>query len=398
MLAEHAPFSFTRRGKPLLAFILAAALILSACGQSTPAATPNAPSAGSAQPTSLPATISSDGTLTPRQPSAALALNADGASFPAPLYQSWIAAYKKVVPNLTIGYQSTGSGQGIKDFTNGLTDFGATDAFLSDEQLKTVPDTLHIPTVLGAVVLIYNLDGIRTLKLSPETLTGIYQGVIKTWNDPAIAADNQGVQLPTLPIVVVYRSDGSGTTSIFTSYLSSVSPDWKGAVGSGTAVKWPTGTGAPKNDGIAALVAKTPGAIGYVELIYAFTQNPPLPVAALRNAAGAFVLPSDASIAAAAESFSAQMPEDLRLSIVNPPERKDAYPISGFTYLLVHKQMANQAKAEALTDFLYWSLTSGTPMAQTLKYVALPETVRKRAIQLLATITSNGQPVFRLPN
>ena len=394
MLAKHSPFSFVHRDRSLLIFILVAIFALSACGQATPTPTNQTQT----QPTSQLATINQDGVLTPRQPRTALTLQGDGASFPAPLYQSWIVTYKKAVPNLTIGYQSTGSGQGIKDFSNGLTDFGATDAFMNDEELKAVPDTLHIPMVLGAVVVIYNLNGIRTLKLSPETLTGVYRGVIKTWNDPAIVADNQGIALPSTPIVVVYRSDGSGTTSIFTSYLSSVNPEWKSAVGSGTTVKWPIGSGAPKNDGVAAFVAKTPGSIGYVEQIYAFAQKPPLPVAALRNAAGAFVLPDEASIAAAADSFSTQMPQDLRISIVNPPGRQDAYPISGFTYILVHKQMADQTKAEALTEFLYWSLTSATPLAQSLKYVPLPETVRKRAIQLLTEISSNGQPVLRIPN
>lgn len=322
-------------------------------------------------------------------------LKGSGSSFVAKIMQRWVEDYKQVVPGVTINYQSVGSGQGINDYTNGVTDFGATDAFLSDEQLTKAPDTLHIPVVAGAVVATYNLPGVDNLQFSPETLADIFLGKINKWNDPKIAADNPGVTLPDTGISVVYRADGSGTTSIFTTYLSSVSPEWKEKVGAGTTVKWPVGQGAPKNDGVAAGVKNTQGGIGYVELIYALGNK--LPAPAIKNAAGQFVKPTLESVTETANGFLANLPADLRLDIVNPPQGQNAYPISGFTWLLLHKEMKDQAKAKALTDFVYWTLANGDEQAKGLGYSPLPPQIKAKTVEKLEQVTVNGQPVFKRP-
>lgn len=322
-------------------------------------------------------------------------LTGSGASFPDPIYQAWIEQYKSVASDTSINYQSVGSGQGKKDFSGNVTDFGGTDAYMTDEEMATSPDALHIPTVLGAVTVIYNLETDQPLQFSGETLAAIFLGTITTWNDPLIAADNPGVTLPDTPITVVHRSDGSGTTSIFTDYLSKVSTEWADQVGSGTAVEWPVGIGGEKNPGVAAGVQQTPGAIGYVELIYALANN--LPAPAIKNAQGNYVEPSIESTSAAAAGALADLPDDLRVSITDPLDGANAYPIAGFTWILVHSEMTDQAKAEALTDFLYWALTTGEAQAAELHYAPLPDEVRELAIDKLTQVTVNGTAVFEAP-
>lgn len=322
-------------------------------------------------------------------------LTGSGASFPDPIYQAWIEQYKSVAPDTTINYQSVGSGQGKKDFAGNVTDFGGTDAYMTDEEMTASPDALHIPTVLGAVTVVYNLETDQPLQFSGETLAAIFLGTVTTWNDPVIAADNPGVNLPDTPITVVHRSDGSGTTSIFTDYLSKVSTEWADQVGSGTAVEWPVGIGGEKNPGVAAGVQQTPGAIGYVELIYALAND--LPAPAIKNAQGNYVEPSIESTSAAAAGALADLPDDLRVSITDPQDGANAYPIAGFTWILVHSEMTDQTKAEALTDFLYWALTTGEAQAAELHYAPLPDEVRDLAIDKLTQVTVNGAAVFEAP-
>jgi phosphate transport system substrate-binding protein len=322
-------------------------------------------------------------------------LKGSGATFPNPLYQAWIATYKKVVPSVAITYQGVGSGQGISDFIKYLTDFGGTDAAVAAGRVAAeAPDALHVPTVLGAVVPIYNLSGLTApLKFSPATLAGIYLGTIKKWDDALIAADNPGVKLPTTKITVVYRSDGSGTTSIFTDYLSKISADWKSKVGSGTAVKWPAGIGAPGNPGVASTVKRTVGGIGYVELIFALANK--LGYGSVKNASGTYITADLASVSAAADGIT--YPASLAVSITNSPNAK-AYPIAGFTYILVRQNTyADANKAQALTDFIYWGLTEGQGAASRLGYAPLPDQARKLSIGQLRKIVVKGEAVFTGP-
>nr|PZN59930.1 MAG: phosphate ABC transporter substrate-binding protein PstS [Sphaerobacter thermophilus] len=389
----------------LIALLMVAVLVLLACGGGsdiTPTAAGGdgatstaigeaSTSAPAGSPTGTGGSTSDGGAHSDLQAN----LTGSGASFPDPLYQRWIEEYKSVAPGVTINYQSVGSGQGKNDFISGVTDFGGTDAYMTDEELAEAPDTLHIPTVLGAVTVTYNLPGVDDLRFSGPTLAGIFLGQITTWNDPAIAADNPGVELPDQPITVVYRSDGSGTTAIFTDYLTKVSEEWASQVGSGTAVQWPVGIGAEKNPGVTAAVQQTPGAIGYVELIYALAND--LPAPAIKNAAGNYVTPSLESVSEAAAGFLADLPDDLRVSITNPPEGENAYPIAGFTWILVRGQYDDEAKARALTEFLYWALTEGDGYAEELHYAPLPDPVKELAIQKLEQITVGGTPVFTSP-
>ena len=365
----------------------------------TAAAATTAPEATSAPEATAATGGGATGNFKPRDVTAKL--TGSGASFPDPIYQSWVKNYKTVAPTVEINYQSVGSGQGRKDFFGGVTDFGGTDKFASDSELAGAitgtlkSEVLHIPTVLGAVVATYNVPGVDKLQFSGETLAGIFMGTITNWNDPKIAADNPGVTLPDLEITVAHRSDGSGTTSIFTNYLSSVSPDWKSKVGAGDTVQWPTGQGGEKNPGVAAIVQQTEGGIGYVELIYALSNK--LPVPAVKNAAGKYVVPSLESTAAAAAGFLAKTPDDLRVNIVNPPEGETSYPIAGYTWILVAKEQKDEAKAQALTDFLYWALTQGSEAAKSLNYAPLPDEIRTKAIAKLGQIMVNGKPAFTAP-
>lgn len=328
----------------------------------------------------------------PRQLTATL--RGSGATFPNPLYQTWIQVYKGVTPSVTISYQGVGSGQGIRDFISYLTDFGGTDSVVPSDRMRTeAPDTLHVPTAMGAVVPTYNLPGIDNVRFTPEMLAGIYLGAITRWNDPRIAAGNPGVRLPNTAITVVYRSDSSGTTSIWTDYLSKVSTEWRQQVGTGTTVRWPAGVGAPGNPGVASTVRNTVGAIGYVELIFALANR--LPAPPVQNAAGNFITPSLESTSAAAAGVP--LPADLRVSITNS-SNPNAYPIAGFTWILVRENTyTDVTKAQALTDFLYWALTDGTGAVTRLGYAPLAADVRFKSIEQLRKVTVNGQRVFDGP-
>lgn len=317
-----------------------------------------------------------------------LLINGAGATFPFPMYSKWFSEYNKLHPDLKFNYQSIGSGGGIKQFTDGTVDFGASDAPMNNEQITKVPDVTHIPTVLGADVIAYNAPGVKSLRLSPETLANIFLGKITKWNDPAIVADNPGVKFPDQAITVARRSDGSGTTYIFTDYLSKISPEWKSKVGAGTSVNWPVGLGGKGNEGVTGLVKTTPGSLGYVELIYAHQQK--LAVADIKNKSGNFVTPSLESITAAAAG--AEIPDDYRVSITDAPG-KDAYPISGFTWLLVHKDMKDKAKGTAIVNFLRWAVKDGQALTTQLDYAPLPKSLQERVLKTIDTLTVQGTKV-----
>ncbi|ABQ25717.1 phosphate ABC transporter substrate-binding protein PstS [Geotalea uraniireducens] len=319
------------------------------------------------------------------QASAETLINGAGATFPYPLYSKWFAEYAKVDPTVKFNYQSIGSGGGIKQITAQTVDFGASDKFLSDAELKAAPGKLlHIPTVMGAVVVTYNVPGVgKGLKLSSEDVADIYLGKITKWNDPKIANDNPKIKLPNQPIIVVHRSDGSGTTSIFTDYLSSVSPEWAGKVGKGASVKWPIGLGGKGNEGVAGQVKTTQYTIGYVELAYAFENK--LPFATLKNKSGNFVEPSIKSTSAAAAGAAKSMPADYRISLVNQPG-KDAYPIVGFTWLLVYQDQKDKVIGKKLVEFLNWELKHGQKMADKILYAPLPANVAKMVEKTVKSI------------
>ncbi len=316
-----------------------------------------------------------------------LLVNGAGATFPFPLYSKWFSEYNKLHPDLQFNYQSIGSGGGIQQITKGTVDFGASDAPMTEEELAAAPGTVHIPTVMGAVVVTYNAP-IRMLKLTPEVLGGIFLGTIQKWNDPAIAEVNPGVKLPASSIAVIHRSDGSGTTSIFTDYLAKVSPEWKEKVGAGKSVKWPAGLGAKGNEGVTGLVKQTPGSIGYVELAYA-NQNK-LPMAELRNHDGVFVTPTMEGTSVAAAGVT--MPDDFRISITDA-KGKSAYPMASFTYILVPRNLQDAAKGTALVQFLWWAVHDGQRFAAPLDYAPLPKAVVESVSAKLKTLTVQGKPV-----
>jgi len=304
-------------------------------------------------------------------------LNGAGATFPNPIYSKWFSEYKKLHPDVQINYQSIGSGGGIRQVTEGTVDFGASDMPMTDVQLteaqaKRKTKILNSPSVLGAVVPAYNIPGVSgEVKFTPDALAGIFLGKITKWNDKAITSVNPGVNFPDKDIIVVHRSDGSGTTFIWTDYLSKVSADWKSEVGSNTSVKWPIGLGGKGNEGVAGSIRQLQGAIGYVELIYAVQNN--IPYGSVRNAAGVFLKASLEGVTAAAAS-APKMPADFRVSITNAPG-KDAYPISSFTWLLIPQQSQDGAKGKILADFLNWMVTDGQKMTAALSYAPLPEGV-----------------------
>ena len=315
--------------------------------------------------------------------SAQLLINGAGATFPYPIYSKWFNEYAKVDPSVRFNYQSIGSGGGQQQILAQTVDFGASDGPMSDANLAKAPrKLLHIPTVAGADVLSYNLPGNPKLKLDGPTIAGIFLGKITKWSDPTIAGQNQGVTLPDQDIVVVHRSDGSGTTYIFTDYLCSVSGEWKEKVGKGTAVNWPTGLGGKGNEEFLGQIKQVPGAIGYIELAYAKQNH--LPFADVKNSAGNYVTPSIKSIVAALAT--AQIPDDFRFSMVNPPGEK-AYPISGTTWILVYQQQKDAAKGRKLVEFLKWAYTDGQKMAASLNYAPLPDGVRDRAMKRVGEIT-----------
>jgi phosphate transport system substrate-binding protein len=317
-----------------------------------------------------------------------LLINGAGATFPFPIYSKWFNEYNRLHPDIKFNYQSIGSGGGIKQFTDGTVDFGASDAPMKDEQIAKAPDVVHIPTALGADVIAYNAPGVNGLRFSPETLANIFLGKITKWNDPAVAADNPGLKLPDQTITVARRSDGSGTTYIFTDYLAKVSSEWKTKVGAGTSVNWPVGLGGKGNEGVTGIVKSTPGSIGYVELIYAIQQK--LSVAEIKNKEGTWVKPSLASTTAAAAGI--QMPDDFRVSITNPAG-KEAYPISGFTYLLVHRDAKDKAKGTAIINFLRWALTDGQSLATALDYAPLPKPVQEKVLKTIDSLTVQGTKI-----
>jgi phosphate transport system substrate-binding protein len=321
-----------------------------------------------------------------------VSLQGAGATFPNPLYQKWLSEYGRAHSNVRIDYQSIGSGGGIKQLKEQTVDFGASDAPMKDEDLKSAPgEILHIPTVLGAVVITYNLQDVsQALRFSPEALADIFLGKIKKWNDPKIAADNPGVRLATTDITVVHRSDGSGTSAVFTDYLSKVSPEWKEKVGSGTSPNWPTGIGGKGNEGVTGQVKNTPNTIGYVELAYA-VQNK-LPVAHIKNASGNFITPSIDTVTAAASASAANTPDDLRVSITNAAGA-DAYPISSYTYIIVYKNQKDAAKGKALVDFLWWGIHDGENYAKVLQYAPLPADIVKRAEAKINSVAAGGTPL-----
>jgi phosphate transport system substrate-binding protein len=303
-------------------------------------------------------------------------LNGAGATFPYPMYSKWFNEYNKLHPDVQINYQSIGSGGGIRQVLNGTVDFGASDGPMSDEQLREAKTKiLHIPTVMGAVVPAYNVPGVGgEIKFTPEVLADIFLGKIANWNSPAIAKANPGTKFPDQAIIVIHRSDGSGTTFIFTDYLSKVSKEWQATVGKGTSVKWPIGLGGKGNEGVAGQVRQLQGSIGYVELIYA-VQNK-IPYGVVRNAAGEFVKASLEGVTEAAASAKS-MPADFRVSITNAPG-KTAYPISSFTWLLIPAQAKDASKGKILTDFLNWMVTDGQKMTTQLAYAPLPDSVAEK--------------------
>jgi len=300
-------------------------------------------------------------------------LNGAGATFPYPIYSKWFSEYHKIHSDVQINYQSIGSGGGIRQVTAGTVDFGASDMPMTDKQLQEAKTKiLNLPTVLGAVVPAYNIPGVSgEVKFTPEALAGIFLGKISKWNDKAITSANPGINFPDRDIIVVHRSDGSGTTFIWTDYLSKVSPEWKSTVGSDTSVKWPVGMGGKGNEGVSGFVRQLQGSIGYVELIYAIQNN--IPYGSVRNAAGTFIKASLESVTAAAAS-APKMPADFRVSITNSPGQ-NAYPISSFTWLLIPAQSKDPAKGKILADFLNWMVTDGQKMTSALAYAPLPENV-----------------------
>jgi phosphate transport system substrate-binding protein len=319
----------------------------------------------------------------------ALLINGAGATFPNPIYSKWFDEYHKMKGTIQINYLSVGSGAGIKQVTDGTVDFGATDGPMTDDQLKSYRDKhgsaiLHFPTVLGAVVPTYNIPGVTaSLNFTPDALAGIFLGRISKWNDPAIATANSGVNLPANDIIVIHRSDGSGTTYIWTDYLSKVSSDWKDKVGKGTSVNWPVGLGGKGNEGVTGLVKQTPNAIGYVELIYA-VQNK-IPYGAVKNAAGEFVKADLASVSAAAAAASQTMPDDFRVSITNA-KGKGVYPISSFTWLLIPEKFTDASKRDAIKGFVSWMLADGQNYAENLSYAKLPKEVVAKELTALNKI------------
>ena len=328
-------------------------------------------------------------------------INGAGATFPFPLIDTWRVDYQKVQPGVNINYQSIGSGGGVKQFTEKTVDFGATDAPLTQNESQKVPGAVHIPETIGSVVAAYNIPSIpdKGLKLSGEVLADIFLGKITKWNDPKIQSLNTDKTLPGDDIVVVHRSDGSGTTFVWTDYLSSASPAWKEQFGKGKSVQWPVGIGAPGNEGVANAIKGTPNTIGYIELSYALTTNTPF--AFIQNKEGAFVEATLASTKAVVQSYVASLPKGdgvwTNVSLVNAPGA-DSYPIASFSYLLLYKELStdpnlDQAKAKALVDFISWAITEGQKTAEGLDYVPLPEGVVKLNQDTLKSLTFKGQPI-----
>ncbi|WP_017315924.1 phosphate ABC transporter substrate-binding protein PstS [Mastigocladopsis repens] len=349
--------------------VVALAMSLAACGeqQAQNGTTTGEASPGAATDTtaSSPAKLDLGGQVR---------LTGAGASFPAPLYQTWFSNLNKKYPNLQVNYQSVGSGAGVEQFTKGTVDFGASDVAMTDEEIKKVErGVLLLPMTAGSVVLAYNLPGVQELKLPRDVYTGIFQGTIKSWNDPKITAANPGVNLPNTPITIVHRSDGSGTTGVFTQHLSAVSPEWKSKVGSGKTVNWPTGVGAKGNEGVTAQIQQTQGSMGYVE--YGYAQQNKLSYAALQNKAGQFVTPNEQSASKTLDAV--ELPGNLR-AFITDPEGNDSYPIVTYSWILAYQKYPDAAKAKAVEAMIEYGLTEGQKAAPQLGYVPLPENVVKK--------------------
>lgn len=323
-------------------------------------------------------------------------INGAGATFPFPIYSKWFSEYGKVNPDAKINYQSIGSGGGIKQLTEGTVDFGATDSPMKEEEMKTAEEkngskVIHIPTVIGSVVLAYNVPGIdKNINLTPEAISGIFLGKIKKWNDPIIAESNPDITLPDADIIVCHRTDGSGTTFVFTDYLSKVSDEWKNGPGTGKDVKFPVGQGGKGNEGVTGLVKQLENSIGYVEYVYA-AQND-LNFANVKNQNGEFVAPSLESLSKAAAGAITEMPDDMRQSITNPAG-EGAYPISSYTYIILFENQKNEFKGKTLKAFLQWALTDGTPYAKELGYAPLPDEVRQKAMEKINLLKYDGNPL-----
>jgi phosphate transport system substrate-binding protein len=317
---------------------------------------------------------------------AALSITGAGATFPYPMYSKWFEEYHKKDGNIEINYQSIGSGGGIRQVTEGTVDFGASDGPMNDEQLKAYQDkhgfpVLHFPTVLGADVPTYNIPDVTAeLNFTPDAIAGIFLGRITKWNDPAIAGANKGVNLPANDIIVVHRSDGSGTTYIWTDYLSKISDEWKTKVGKGTSVNWPVGLGGKGNEGVSGLVKQTPNAFGYVELIYAIQSK--MPYGRVKNSSGEFIKADLASVTAAAAGAAKSMPDDFRVSITDAPG-KTAYPVSSFTWLLIPSKFSDGAKRDAIKGFVKWMLADGQNYTEALSYAKLPKEVVAKEVKAL---------------
>ncbi len=378
---------------------VAGALLLSACGGGT-SSTDKTATASAGRPTASATKATSTGS-----PAAAGTIPSDvgkddsakltgaGATFPNPLYSRWFSDYKSnVASGVEVNYQSIGSGGGIQQITAKTVDFGASDAPMSDSEMSKASGIQHIPTTLGAVVVTYNVEGLSApLKLDGPTIAGIYLGKITKWNDPAIADQNAGVTLPSADISVVHRSDGSGTSYVFTDYLSSVSDDWKNGPGTSKNPQWPEGIGGQGNEGVSQQVKQNSNSIGYVELVYTIQNK--LPAAQIKNKAGDYVTPTTESTSLAAQGVS--LPADYRTSIVNSPS-KGAYPISAFTYILLYKDQSDAKKGKALVDLLWWAIHDGQKTTSEMGYAPLPDSVVKMVEKTLTTdITSGGQPLLK---
>ncbi len=377
--------SSTKKGLIFLIAVLVVALtlvtvVVAACGAEEVTTTTTTTAANTTATTATPPTTATTQAPTTTTAGLSASLDGAGATFPKPLYIEWIGEFQAANPGVKINYQGIGSGGGIEQFTKMTVDFGASDAPMKDEEITAAEtasgaEVLHIPTVFGSVVLAYNVPDAKELKLDSDVLAAIFLGEITNWNDPKIAALNSGTTLPDKAIQVVHRSDSSGTTNIFTSYLTSVNQTWADTVGKGKEVQWPAGVGGQGNDGVAAVVQQQEGSIGYVELSYAIESK--LTMASLKNAAGNFITPSLESTSAAAAG--AQFPEDLRFSVANSPNA-DAYPIVGATWILAYDKMTDPAKADALKAWLIWSLNDGTAIAQDLGYAPLPDDLKAKAL------------------
>jgi phosphate transport system substrate-binding protein len=385
-----------RTPKRLGTLLVASMIAIGACSSGAPS-----PSAASQASETMPAAASSVGGASaaavtcPDPATATLTLQGAGATFPAPLYQTWFEAFNGAHSNIQIDYQANGSGAGVKAITEQTVDFGASDAAMKDDELAKIPSgakVLHTPTALGAVVIIYNLPGVSELSLDADTVAGIFLGTIKKWNDPKIAANNAGATLPDKDILVVHRSDGSGTTNAFTTYLDTVSPDWHSQVGAGKEVNWPTGTGAQGNDGVAGGVKQTEGAVGYVELNYATQAQ--LTSAKLKNADGQFVAGSTEGVTAAAEAAVANFPADFRAAPIINGAGATTYPIAAYTYLLAYQDQTDADKGKTFVSFACWALTEGQATESDLGYAPLPAQVQAKALAQLKTFTNGGSPIW----